>query len=333
MLHILLMILKWIGILLLSVLGFVLLLILLVLFVPVRYRIRGSYEETPEAKITVSWLFHILHAKVRYQDTLFWQLRIFGIPIKASGRPKKEKTKNGDRDSKKIKADKAKQKKQKQEQESPQEEHCGEHLQAAINKQGGFSSAGKESVQPEASEQKESVQPEASEQKESEEQETAKQGVFAKIQGAFVRIRSFFRAIRGVLHNIRYTIHGICDKIKNIRDKIGHYHDVLTCDEGKKAIALVKEELGKLLKHIAPRKFRMDFTFGFDDPATTGEVMAMISMFYPIWSYDITLHPDFNRCVMQGHLFLKGRVRIFTLLRIAWKVYFNKNLKKVLRML
>lgn len=313
MLHILLMILKWIGILLLSVLGFVLLLILLVLFVPVRYRIRGSYEETPEAKITVSWLFHILHAKVRYQDTLFWQFRIFGIPIKDSRRPKKEKAKNGDRDSKKIKA-------------------------------GGFSSAGKESVQPESlkqkesvqpesSEQKESVQPESLEQKESEEQETAKQGVFAKIKGVFVRICSFFRAIRGVLHNIRYTIHGICDKIKNIRDKIGHYHDVLTGDEGKKAIALVKEELGKLLKHIAPRKFRMDFTFGFDDPATTGEVMAMISMFYPIWSYDITLHPDFNRCVMQGHLFLKGRVRIFTLLRIAWKVYFNKNLKKVLRML
>ena len=65
----------------------------------------------------------------------------------------------------------------------------------------------------------------------------------------------------------------------------------------------------------------------------TGQVMAILSMLYPIWSYDISLHPDFENKVMAGRIYMRGRIRVFTLIRIAWRVYFNKNLKKVLVML
>ena len=101
----------------------------------------------------------------------------------------------------------------------------------------------------------------------------------------------------------------------------------------REAISLIKRELGRLLLHIAPQKFKLDVSFGFDDPATTGQVMAILSMLYPIWSYDISLHPDFENKVMSGHIYMRGRIRVFTLIRIAWRVYFNKNLKKVLVML
>ena len=70
MLHILFMVLKWIGIVLISLIGVVLFLILLVLFVPVRYRIKCKYNSTADAGVTVSWLLQIIHARVVYRDEL-----------------------------------------------------------------------------------------------------------------------------------------------------------------------------------------------------------------------------------------------------------------------
>ena len=80
MLHILFLILKIIGIILLVILGIALVLVGTVLFVPVRYRLKtetthGLKGLRLEAKAT--WLFHLMSAHVTYQDDkLDWQARI-----------------------------------------------------------------------------------------------------------------------------------------------------------------------------------------------------------------------------------------------------------------
>ena len=83
-----------------------------------------------------------------------------------------------------------------------------------------------------------------SEQDNSETDTEASHGLFAKVKAFFVKLFSFvravFRGIAKVFYNIRYTIGKICDKIKNIRDNIGYYHDVITGDEGREAISLIK---------------------------------------------------------------------------------------------
>lgn len=83
MLHILGMILKIAGILLGSILGICLLLLLLVLFVPVRYRVRGDYREKPNVDARISWLFPVLHIRILYMGE-DWQVvtRIFGFKLK-----------------------------------------------------------------------------------------------------------------------------------------------------------------------------------------------------------------------------------------------------------
>ena len=63
MLHILLLILKWIGIVLAVFLLLVLLLINVGLFVPIRYRAEASCQneiETLEAKFELSWMWKLL---------------------------------------------------------------------------------------------------------------------------------------------------------------------------------------------------------------------------------------------------------------------------------
>ena len=80
MLHILFLILKIIGIILLSILGIVLTLIVVVLFVPIRYRAKiettdGVKKLRVEAKVT--WLLHLISAHVAYKENkLVWQARV-----------------------------------------------------------------------------------------------------------------------------------------------------------------------------------------------------------------------------------------------------------------
>lgn len=90
-----LLIIKWIGIVLLGILGLVLTLILLILSVPVRYRAKGSYYTELKGKAGVSWLLHILSFTVIYDGEPDVAIRIFGIRIK-----NREKTDDTDFDEK-----------------------------------------------------------------------------------------------------------------------------------------------------------------------------------------------------------------------------------------
>ena len=86
MLHVILFILKLLGILILILLGLIILAVLLVLFVPVRYRGEGSYFEKVKGNMKISWLLHILSVTVRYEEEVVIVIRLFGFQIM---RPKK----------------------------------------------------------------------------------------------------------------------------------------------------------------------------------------------------------------------------------------------------
>ena len=80
MVHIILAILRIIGIILLIVLGIAAALILLVLFWPVEYQIRLRKEDQPfEAEGRAGWLFHLLSADVQIRErTGTITLKVFG---------------------------------------------------------------------------------------------------------------------------------------------------------------------------------------------------------------------------------------------------------------
>ena len=68
MIHILLMILKIIGVILLVILGLLLTAVLLILFVPVRYRADVSFDGKPDGEAAVSWLLHLVRIRVSYHE-------------------------------------------------------------------------------------------------------------------------------------------------------------------------------------------------------------------------------------------------------------------------
>lgn len=94
MLHILLLILKIIGIVLLSILGILLLGIICALFVPVRYRIEAVRQEgegqPPAAvRVKVTWLLHLINFLFCFDGAFFVRARIFLFTVFRM--PKKEK--------------------------------------------------------------------------------------------------------------------------------------------------------------------------------------------------------------------------------------------------
>ena len=91
MVHILLLILKIIGIIVLSILG----LALLILFFPITYvgKVNGNIEEKKiTGNIRAGWLFHLLHCRLWIENTeIHYNIRLLGIKIKSSETKEKKK--------------------------------------------------------------------------------------------------------------------------------------------------------------------------------------------------------------------------------------------------
>ncbi len=82
--HVILLILKILGLAAAVLLGLILVIVLLVLFVPVRYRLSGTVSQADgktAVKGRVSWLFHLLSFTAGLEEDLYYGLRLLGIPV------------------------------------------------------------------------------------------------------------------------------------------------------------------------------------------------------------------------------------------------------------
>lgn len=87
---ILLTILKVIGIIIAAIVALILILLALVLFVPVRYSAKASYDDKPDVSVRVSYLLHILSVRFDLHDgNNEFIIKIFGHRF--GGRKKKKK--------------------------------------------------------------------------------------------------------------------------------------------------------------------------------------------------------------------------------------------------
>ena len=139
-------------------------------------------------------------------------------------------------------------------------------------------------------------------------------------------VRKLFFAIR----NIKYTIRKIYDKIKHIIHNIRYYIKILQTESFKRAFVLCREQLLRLMKIVLPRKVSGTFTIGMEDPAATGQILSIYGILCPLIGDSITVIPDFEKPVMEGSFRFKGKITAFTLIRIAAKIYFDKDLKRVI---
>jgi len=306
-------ILKVLGILLLVLLGFALLLILLVLFIPVRYTLNGQKggetEQPLSFRIKVTWLLHILNMQFCYPDAAYLRVRVFCFTVFRSDREKASSDDKPEPQSEKT--------------ESGSENKTADRPESSLKKQpenGKLDDPSDETKDKteDKIEDKTENKKEAEQKPEAEEEPTK---------------RGFFKKLISLLKNIKYTITKICDKIKDIIKNIRYYLEILKSDSFKNAFSVCKTQIFTLLKRIRPGKIKGNLLIGTGDPASTGQVLAVYGMLYPFIGNNIILTPDFENQIIEGDLLIKGKITVFGLLKSAWIIFFNKDIRRVIKLL
>lgn len=170
----------------------------------------------------------------------------------------------------------------------------------------------------------EEKQEENSEQKEESSETPHEEKV--KKKKFFTKLRETFKKIK----NIKYTILRFCDRISEIKEKASDFFSFLQDESNKAAYQFLKEQLKHLWKHIKPKKIRGNLAFGTGDPASTGQLLGILSFLYPVYRDNITIAPDFEEAKIEADLFIKGYIRAFPVLIHLFKLYRNKDIKNLL---
>lgn len=310
----LLTILKIIGIVLLIVLLAILVLLLFVLFVPIRYEARGNrrMEDDVPARIVVRahWLLHIINVSFRYPEAAYVKVRILCFTIFSTKPGPEAET-------------------EKKETVQDAVQHTGQGTETPTEKtqvmptekqiEGDSPDVNEASIKF-SDEKTGDYSKEDSREEDAEEESTPK-------------FLQFFWKLFEILKNIQYTIQKICDKIKHIIKNIRYYINVIQSEHFRSAWSVCSGEVLGLLQSIRPRKLEGSFTVGTGDPASTAQILAIHGMLYPLIGEHITVIPDFERFVIEGQFLIKGRITLFRFLKTAGRLYFHKDLRKVIRLL
>ena len=286
LIHIILGIIKIIGILLLAVLGLFLLLFFSLLFVPVRYYGKGYKDKDGyEGKITVSWLFHLIWFRGSYgSDRKEWKLsvRIFGIPLeKLKGileNRKKKKNKKSEKTTAKV------------------------------------------PVSQEEKPVKTSLEEEKKTEETIEKTEKAEKTEKKKANSRIRKLLSWPDRILKSLRNFRLTVKKICDKIKQTKN-------MLDSESFREAKTFLVGECKKIFLHIRPGKIKGEIRFGCEDPALTGQILAVAGICYPLYGKSFSLYPYFDRKILEGKVEFRGRIRGALFAGVAWRTFRNSHIK------
>jgi hypothetical protein len=83
---------------------------------------------------------------------------------------------------------------------------------------------------------------------------------------------------------------------------------------------------------VRPRKSRVALILGFKDPELTGKVLAVFGLCIPVFQDTVTVTPDFERFRFEMAGDIKGRITLFTFLRVGFKVLTDREIKQFIRL-
>lgn len=279
---------------------------LAILFAAVRYCGKISFDDK-KAQISIRWLGVVLRVPILITEKdLQWKVRVFGVPIlRSDGAHKKCRSKKSSAPkAQKRKAEKAAETVQKTQESSKQEKKA---LSVNLEKS------------PTAPEQEKQIAPKQTTDQREE-------------QSAFRQADEREKKPRGIrqlflwLQNVIKIVRKMKKKVHSVQDLV----DILRSDAGKAFICIVKENVIHLWKQIHPRRMRGKVIFGTGDPCSTGELLGVLALFYAWYGNGVQIIPDFEQKRIEGNVSFRGRIRMITLICIAWRIIKNKDGRKLL---
>lgn len=320
MIHILFMILKALGILILALLFLVLLIVCTVLFLPFCYRAQVLKEEEGFACVKasgrVSWLFGAVALTASYEEQKpEAQILLFGASLETWKRRLK-KIRRGEASVPRT--------------EENETENALEAEKTAEQKA------------PDQKEKQQKVTAQKEQPEQEQEPDAPKKSILERffgrieylpekllnlasrlLQTAFRLLELPFRLLEKLEQKIQAG--------RRLKRKWESVKKFFRSKMFREALLHAKKEVLYFLKKAAPKKVTGTVRFGFDDPALTGETLGILGMIYGKLPKDLSIQPDFEQEILQGDVRMKGSFQAVTAAGIALRLFRDQNLRKTIR--
>lgn len=320
MIHILFMILKALGILLLVLLFLVLLIVCTVLFLPFCYRAQVLKEEEGFACVKasgrVSWLFGAVALTASYEEQKpEAQILLFGASLETWKRRLK-KIRRGEASVPRT--------------EENETENAPEAEKTAEQKA------------PDQKEKQQKVTAQKEQPEQEQEPDAPKKSILERFFGRIEYLPEKLLNLASCLLQTAFRLlelpFRLLEKLeqkiqagRRLKRKWESVKKFFRSKMFREALLHAKKEVLYFLKKAAPKKVTGTVRFGFNDPALTGETLGILGMIYGKLPKDLSIQPDFEQEILQGDVRMKGSFQAVTAAGIALRLFRDQNLRKTIR--
>ena len=131
---------------------------------------------------------------------------------------------------------------------------------------------------------------------------------------------------------IEHFFERLSEKYEGLIKKLEQTEAVLTSKVTGRAVKKVKEQLFHILNHIKPKKIAGNINFGLEDPANTAIIYGTIdNLAIAMSEGKLIITPEFYQKGISLDMVMQGRILIGYLLVCALRVFFNKDVRRVVR--
>lgn len=335
-------ILKVIGIILLVVLALILAVVLCVLFVPVKYRAVGSFDNTDiRAKAHVSWLLHLFALHIEYARETDGYIRLIFVKKKLfedSDSDYEDYEDDSDYEDYEAESDYEND----EYDEKPAEFDSGadnyETLyidsmdnDAKAEDKGCENTIDKPEIPADESEYvaDEQTEDESTAQTHNEQRTANDENRHIKQQTKLTHQKTYKkRSEKSHKKSHKKQFKDKSDKIKTGIDKLKkEYSD----ERNKAAFSHLKKELFIILKRICPRRLRLTMVYSAGSPDTTGISLGILACFPVGYTNRWRITPDFEseKPYAKGSFDIKGHVIVISILAATLRILFDKNCRRL----
>lgn len=325
-------ILKVIGIILLVVLALILTALLCVLFVPVKYRAVGSFDNTDiRAKAHVSWLFHLFALHIEYADETDGYIRLVFVKkgLFADSEYEEEVDSNNEDDE--------------YDEKTTDADSLGDNYEAFNNDV--MDEAAKTETEDKVSESAgdgpqipadesehitdEQTENESTAQTHNEQRTVNDENQHIKQQTKLTHQKTYKKRNKKPpkkSHKKQFK-----DKPEKIKTGIDKLKREYSDERNKAAFSHLKKEIFIILKRICPRRLKLTMVYSTGSPDTTGISLGILACFPVGYTNRWQITPDFEseNPYAKGSFDIKGHVIVISILAATLRILFDKNCRRL----
>ena len=300
MISILLLILKYIGIFIIALIGLLLLLLTLILITPIKYKINTNYyNKKLNGTVVITWLLRVLSLYIEINNSkISYIVSLCGIKIINNSNAKKGIKYKDD-----VK------------------------LEETVENINAEKSYNKDSIDTNEIQHSEEIKTkEINNNKSKIKNKTIKE---YKKQKSNTKKQKVNKKQRDVDNNSKKKTKKE-KKVKDYYNKFNLVKTYLTDSQNKKVIKKILKVLKRMLYKLIPKKIKLILKFGTGDPFITGQLLGLGSCLYLINGADVNLEGDFDNKILEGELFVKGKIRIILFVGTVIRLILDKNILRLI---